>query len=183
MQQSYFSRSLNNIPGEQVFNSYGAKPNEELLLGYGFTMSSNPADVVALKLSLPPSPTSLPQTLVQVGLTQLRHFVPRSGIIPEELLAQMRLFLAMDDERQTLTENLEEIGDALEDEWKRRKTLDWLSWENEMDMLDALESMLMAKLDVLYKTAPSGVEEDVRPEVLAMVTDLRQGVSLHFSFL
>ena len=36
--------------GEEVFNNYGAKPNSELLLGYGFTLPNNPDDTLVLKL-------------------------------------------------------------------------------------------------------------------------------------
>ena len=36
--------------GEEVFNNYGPKPNSELLLGYGFTLASNPEDTIVLKI-------------------------------------------------------------------------------------------------------------------------------------
>jgi hypothetical protein len=35
---------------KEMFNNYGAKPNDELLLGYGFTLANNPEDVLHLKL-------------------------------------------------------------------------------------------------------------------------------------
>ena len=34
----------------EVYNNYGAKPNSEFLLGYGFTLPSNPDDTMAFKL-------------------------------------------------------------------------------------------------------------------------------------
>ena len=34
----------------EVFNNYGIKPNSEFLLGYGFTLPSNPDDTMAFKL-------------------------------------------------------------------------------------------------------------------------------------
>jgi hypothetical protein len=37
-------------PFEEMFNNYGAKPNDEFLLGYGFTLPNNPEDVLLLKL-------------------------------------------------------------------------------------------------------------------------------------
>ncbi|OCL07906.1 SET domain-containing protein, partial [Glonium stellatum] len=41
--------------GKEVFNNYGAKGNEELLMGYGFCIPNNPSDSVAIKLGhLPP---------------------------------------------------------------------------------------------------------------------------------
>ncbi|EMF10574.1 uncharacterized protein SEPMUDRAFT_150634 [Sphaerulina musiva SO2202] len=40
--------------GSEVFNNYGPKSNDELLLGYGFCLSSNPNDQVLLVLKTPP---------------------------------------------------------------------------------------------------------------------------------
>lgn len=39
--------------GQEVFNNYGAKGNEELLAGYGFVQEDNEFDYVALKIKLP----------------------------------------------------------------------------------------------------------------------------------
>lgn len=40
-------------PGEQLFNNYGQKGNEELLLAYGFCLEDNSADSVCLKIKVP----------------------------------------------------------------------------------------------------------------------------------
>lgn len=40
--------------GEQVYNNYGPKGNDELLLGYGFCIANNPFDTVMLTLKPPP---------------------------------------------------------------------------------------------------------------------------------
>ena len=40
--------------GEEVFNNYGQKGNDELLLGYGFCIPNNPHDTVALTLKALP---------------------------------------------------------------------------------------------------------------------------------
>ena len=42
--------------GEEVFNNYGPKSNEELLLSFGFVLPDNPQDTLALRLPLPPPP-------------------------------------------------------------------------------------------------------------------------------
>ncbi|KAF1991816.1 SET domain-containing protein [Aulographum hederae CBS 113979] len=42
--------------GDQIFNNYAPKGNEELLTGYGFTLDSNPCDEVAVRLGRPPGP-------------------------------------------------------------------------------------------------------------------------------
>ncbi|KAF2674282.1 SET domain-containing protein [Microthyrium microscopicum] len=40
--------------GEQVFNNYAPKGNEELLMGYGFCIENNPCDQLVLRLAKPP---------------------------------------------------------------------------------------------------------------------------------
>jgi hypothetical protein len=37
-------------PGQELLNNYGAKPNSELILGYGFSLSNNPDDTIILKI-------------------------------------------------------------------------------------------------------------------------------------
>lgn len=37
-------------PGQELFNNYGAKPNSELILGYGFSLPQNPDDTIVLKI-------------------------------------------------------------------------------------------------------------------------------------
>lgn len=38
------------IPGQELYNNYGAKPNSELILGYGFSLPENPDDTIVLKI-------------------------------------------------------------------------------------------------------------------------------------
>ncbi|GAA6000217.1 uncharacterized protein JCM10292_004039 [Rhodotorula paludigena] len=155
--------------GEQVFNTYGAKSNEELLLGYGFVLPSNPADFLALKLSLPPSaPARLVDLLSQLKLDQLRHHVPQSGEIPPELLAQMRLLVAQPDELDAVIERASAVS-----LWQ--EAVGFVSWENELDVLDAIEGMLVSKLQALQQGAAADESDGVRPEVLEMVQIYRQG--------
>lgn len=155
---------------QQVFNTYGAKSNEELLLGYGFVLPSNRSDTVALKLSVPPSPPSLATTLSSFDppLSTLRHLVPRSGRIPEELLAQMRLFLATPEERDELV-----AGQS----WQEALGTGGIGWENEMDTLSALEGMLEAKLQGLRRAPVESGAGAVREGVRGMVAEYRKGGS------
>jgi len=46
-------------PGEELLNNYGAKPNSELILGYGFSLESNPDDTIVLGIGGGPT-TSTP---------------------------------------------------------------------------------------------------------------------------
>lgn len=51
---TYFNfRSNSAVPGEQLYNNYGMKGNEELLLAYGFCLEDNSADSAALKIKVP----------------------------------------------------------------------------------------------------------------------------------
>lgn len=38
------------LPGEELLNNYGAKPNAELILGYGFSLTHNPDDTIVLSI-------------------------------------------------------------------------------------------------------------------------------------
>ncbi|GAA5835729.1 hypothetical protein JCM11251_007411 [Rhodosporidiobolus azoricus] len=162
---------------EQVFNTYGAKSNEELLLGYGFVLPSNPADFVALKLALPPSCSPKLYDLIHsFELDNLRHFVPRSGELPPELFAQMRLLMANEEEIDGVEENshMPEEGEDVkgyEPRWKA--SLGFIGWQNELDVLDALEGMLHGKLQALV--GQNEVKGDVRNDVRQMVDIYRRG--------
>lgn len=51
--KAYFDFTSDSVTkGEQLFNNYGMKSNEELLLGYGFCLKDNPADTAALKIRI-----------------------------------------------------------------------------------------------------------------------------------
>jgi hypothetical protein len=45
--------------GDEVFNNYAPKGNEELLNGYGFCILHNPCDEVAVRIGKPPDPVHL----------------------------------------------------------------------------------------------------------------------------
>ncbi|KAI5959294.1 uncharacterized protein KGF55_005444 [Candida pseudojiufengensis] len=54
--ESFVFETDSVIPnGEEIFNNYGMKGNEELLLAYGFAIENNVADSVALKIKVPES--------------------------------------------------------------------------------------------------------------------------------
>lgn len=39
-----------SVPGQELLNNYGAKPNSELILGYGFSLPDNSDDTIILKI-------------------------------------------------------------------------------------------------------------------------------------
>ncbi|GAA5848202.1 hypothetical protein JCM5353_005826 [Sporobolomyces roseus] len=165
------------VPADsQVFNTYGAKSNEELLLGYGFVLSTpNPADCVALKLSLPPNCSpALFDLLHTLKLEGMRHFVGRNGELPKELQAQMRLLLSPPEEIQELSDKVEETKESgKEIRWE--EFVGFLGWETELDMLDSLEGMLGSKMMALQAVDTSQGGEGVRENVREMIQVYRQG--------
>ena len=66
---NHFSIITNDLiaDGDEVFNNYGPKGNDELLLGYGFCMPGNPDDAVALTLKPPPEELQKHLKVVQPG--------------------------------------------------------------------------------------------------------------------
>jgi hypothetical protein len=57
-------------PGQELFNNYAPKQNDELLLGYGFCLEDNPIEQFPLKLAFPPM---LQKHALEAGL-----FMPQS---------------------------------------------------------------------------------------------------------
>ena len=167
----------------QVFNTYGAKSNEELLLGYGFVLASppaNPADCVALKLSLPPDCSEALFDLIHLlKLENMRHFVGRNGELPEELKAQMRLLLSPPDEVESIFEAVQEQSrNKSEGDLRWRDFVDFLGWETELDMLDTLEGMLGSKMMALQAVDMTQASEGIRDDVRDMIGVYREGESV-----
>ncbi|KAF2849847.1 SET domain-containing protein [Plenodomus tracheiphilus IPT5] len=59
----------NIAAGQELFNNYAPKQNDELLLGYGFCLEENPIEQFALKLAFPPM---LQQYAQEMGLLDAR---------------------------------------------------------------------------------------------------------------
>ncbi|KAL1916423.1 uncharacterized protein VTP21DRAFT_5614 [Calcarisporiella thermophila] len=116
--------------GEQVYNNYGGKSNEELLLGYGFCIEDNPLDYVAVKLNFSgPAAASQRDSILKRHGLPLRHFLRRQGDLPSELLASLRILVANDMELASSDMNIEFIGPR-----------------NELAMLSTLSDLLKRKL-------------------------------------
>ncbi|KAH3663467.1 hypothetical protein WICMUC_005906 [Wickerhamomyces mucosus] len=129
--KGYFSLNNKDIlkEGDEVLNNYGAKGNEELLLGYGFAIENNKNDSIALRVKLPLEKiNSLYQNGVKIpriedytqfafdsshqsdtsGPTEqdiqngLLYFVNKSSLIPENLL-QLFSFLNRNETENSFT--------------------------------------------------------------------------------
>jgi hypothetical protein len=139
-----------------VYNNYGPKPNEELLLGYGFVLSPNPDDVLPLRLGGIGSNVSetkkarLASKSLDAGK---RWIIKRDGGIPRDLMEVLRIVMG-DDHHHDHDDNDEEEEEH--GHWEQEMEL-------ELDVLGALGQMLDDKLTKL-ENVDSTVEarEDVR---------------------
>ncbi|KAK9763141.1 hypothetical protein K7432_010460 [Basidiobolus ranarum] len=124
--------------GEEVFNNYGAKSNEELLQGYGFCIENNEVDYFALKINFRATSTvDLRELLLQrLNITDFKHFLRREGSIPENLAKQIRV-LTMN--RYELTSGQDLTSEKIE----------FLNYRNEISMLQMYRQLLAQRLNVL----------------------------------
>lgn len=180
--------------GSEVFNNYGAKSNDELLLGYGFVLPGNPEDFVSLKMGTSAEDSRPSEILEAVGLSQKKaHYVTRAiSELPGDVLAQLRVLVADDDELESL--HKEHAGSAEDGTHangshvpaKGRQALTFVSWPNELEMLESLGEMLAAKSagmqDALERTKDAAASthrpaKRARPE--AAGSDGSEGVREH----
>ncbi|KAG0168983.1 hypothetical protein DFQ28_005287 [Apophysomyces sp. BC1034] len=133
--------------GEQMYNNYGPKSNEELLLGYGFCFESNEHDHVALKpnFSRDHYHNEKLSILQQCGVESgnhdpLIHYVHR-GHIPEAFLKLMRVLVMNDNE----TLNYTKCTDG--------SLLDFVGYRNELAMLIMTNTLLGSRLHAIERVA------------------------------
>lgn len=168
----------------QLFNNYGAKSNEALLLGYGFTIPSNPDDTLVLQLG--GVPESIRAVLETKGLDAGKRFeVGRDGEMPAELVRTVRVMMADsgcdccggegtgDEEHGHKHEHGhdEEEGEDEEDEHAAHEK-EVAEFELELDVLGMLGNMLEDKLSRLEDMPEA---EGARPRVREMVETYRRG--------
>lgn len=157
--------------GVQVYNNYGPKPNEELLLGYGFVLSPNPDDVLPLRLGGIGSNVSANKKarLTSKGLDAgKRWIIKRDGEIPRDLMEVLRI--VMGDDHHHDHGNDDDDDDEEEEEhghWEQEIEL-------EQDVLGALGQMLDDKLAKLESVTS---EVEAREDVRSMCEVYRQGES------
>ncbi|WVQ97119.1 hypothetical protein IAU59_004229 [Kwoniella sp. CBS 9459] len=162
--------------GVQLFNNYGAKPNEELLLGYGFVIPSNPDDTVNLRLGTANLPEHIKIKLAERGLDASKRFeLRRDGEMDKELLEVVRIML--NDNGHNHDHDQEEIDEEDEHALHAHEEAEM---QLELDVLGMLGGMLDDKLGKLQggearPEVTSSDAGDVRPEVKEMCEVYRQG--------
>ncbi|KAK9245880.1 hypothetical protein V1506DRAFT_536908 [Lipomyces tetrasporus] len=99
---SFTISSGNSIAaGDEVFNNYGPKGNEELLMGYGFCLEDNAFDVVTLKLRHPRMSFDKAE-LVSSEMTESIFHLSQSSPLPHDLVNFFRIVVANAHETQRL---------------------------------------------------------------------------------
>ncbi|CAG8548133.1 4215_t:CDS:2 [Cetraspora pellucida] len=128
--------------GQQIYNNYGAKSNEELLVGYGFCIPNNPDDWVVIKVNISQDPQCDEKLdfLSSLELSELTHFIKRD-YIPLKLLSQLRV-LVMNSAELIHFKKLQELQCININEP--------IGYRNELAMLETFSNLLKMKLEVLY---------------------------------
>ncbi|KAF7722202.1 hypothetical protein EC973_003556 [Apophysomyces ossiformis] len=133
--------------GEQMYNNYGPKSNEELLLGYGFCFEFNEHDHVALKPNFSRDPNYqekmaiLQQCQVASGNEDtLIHYVHRSHI-PDSFLKLMRVLVMTNTEMTSYAT------------CTNKNLLDFIGYRNELAMLIMTNNLLTSRLHAIQKVA------------------------------
>ncbi|KAF9134056.1 hypothetical protein BGW39_008275 [Mortierella sp. 14UC] len=174
--------------GDQVFNNYGPKSNEELLIGYGFCLEDNADDFVSLKtnFSRDPDQERKSEILKFLGVAgDTVHYLKRN-VIMDLLLMTMRV-MAMNPAEVTRYHAMvgeydqegEEGEDAAAREQRLKDTklatetvlsseLQFVGLRNEFAMLDLMDMLLHTKLqgvvewDQELSTPENSVQEFVK---------------------
>ncbi|CAG8577673.1 22710_t:CDS:2 [Dentiscutata erythropus] len=129
--------------GQQIYNNYGAKSNEELLVGYGFCIPNNPDDWVIIKANISQDPQCDEKLdlLTSLELSELTHFIKRDHI-PSALLSQLRV-LVMNSAELIHFKKLPESVD--------NNITEPIGYRNELAMLETFSNLLKMKLEVLLE--------------------------------
>ena len=159
-----------------MFNNYGPKGNEELLLAYGFVIPSNPSSSCSVKLGFKGQlPEDARSTLQREGLRVDETFQVRANEpIPERLVRVVRVFVGGQGEDENLGDLDEVLLDIQRgDEDVERRTM------VEMDAMDVLETLFEAKLrgatEVFERIRQGKGSEDVREKVWRDCFEYAQG--------
>lgn len=137
------------IKGSQVFNNYGMKGNEELLLAYGFCLEDNYADSAALKIKIP---MSILEEIVRQGI-KLPHIsdyttsvaVKETDNVDREDLSQYEDGLLFFITKDHIPENLVKIFQMLvKNTWENK-----ISLRMELAGLNKLRKAFEKKLEMI----------------------------------
>jgi hypothetical protein len=149
--------------GEEVFNNYGAKGNEEFLFGYGFCIPDNPEDEVLLLISLD-RVEPIRRSWIKAARIEPMFYVKRGNLVPDELLQLIRILACTDIELYLMHE--------------KGRAPNFVSAENELASFSTLRTMLERKLQLLVAHSPTVVEniDSERTQSASLYREGRQRV-------
>jgi hypothetical protein len=159
--------------GSTLINNYGPKSNEELLLGYGFTVENNPYDTVALKLAKTESFTSgvLEEAGVDTSIFYLTVHGASSrpfGCIPWQLVATLRgQFMTSEEASSMMSAGRQDLETMSLNRFP--------SLETELETFDQLSQMLQHKVTTLSDYQFQDLSTESREELLRTVRTYRDG--------
>ena len=120
--------------GSEVFNNYGAKSNEEFLLGYGFCIDDNPYDEYTVQLGGVDGDTAYMLDQLQLPWRDKGYYLTADST-PQQLLAVLRVAVMTEAEREVWGW-----------QWVEQGTVGHVSVRNEVATLDQLHQLLMSRL-------------------------------------
>lgn len=135
--------------GKEVFNNYGPKSNEELLLTYGFILPNNPHNSYWIQMALPPDDPDCESKMEMLKRMNfgLRHHI-KLNEVPEDLLRATRILLLEEDEFYLLNETA-------------RNSFEFISVINEVKVYNTLIGLLGVRLTEI-KALPSNTQKTPR---------------------
>jgi hypothetical protein len=134
--------------GEEVYNNYGAKPNAELILGYGFALEANAEDTCVFRVGGGGGGPA--GTAHEVGLG-----AKNASAVYDEVLQRLR--------HAHSAQNGQDADPAAE-------------WEDELDAADALGEMVEHALQRLPSIRDD--DNEIRAEVHSMLVHYVEGTPL-----
>eukprot|EP00668_Euglena_longa_P012362 GGOE01014807.1.p1 GENE.GGOE01014807.1~~GGOE01014807.1.p1 ORF type:complete len:666 (+),score=188.57 GGOE01014807.1:220-1998(+) len=104
--------------GQEVFNNYGEKGNEELLMNFGFVVENNPSDVMRIKLAVPPGCSPVQDSLFRKWQLDEDHtYTLHPNALPPKLLLALGVFSASREEEAFLQGVGDEVDVAVLGPW------------------------------------------------------------------
>ncbi|KAJ2370087.1 hypothetical protein H4S01_000598 [Coemansia sp. RSA 2610] len=153
--------------GSEVVNNYGAKSNEELLMGYGFCVPGNPLNSYHIKLNYTMDPLAADKQAIlnHAQIASCDHYI-RADELPRDLLPTLRVMAMTETDVYYVKRQIAEgHGGALLDdlglriELRARFLLAFLL-HKKLDALGQKESTLStvnAQLALQYRTETEGI--------------------------
>ncbi|KAJ1550712.1 hypothetical protein HK096_005457, partial [Nowakowskiella sp. JEL0078] len=181
------------IEGEELFNNYGPKGNENFLSNYGFCVVPNTSDYVKLKLSASMNSTNSQINMIKYKLlSRLGHNfhgdsndpTKRSEIfmlfiddleIPDQLISALRVLLMNDFEFTYLTKKKEWTCLLSEENCQSEHSLDQVSSRNEIAVWTRLMELLQRKLISIGIVDESWVENEEVNERVRLARIYKKG--------